>query len=80
MYKISLAFVGIAAVIGLMGLSGYADMTWIGVSKVVYVVLLFPFFLLITVGFSKSFSPHAMYAVRTSAFIVMAITLLAFAM
>lgn len=80
MYRLSLIFVGIAAVIGLLGVSGLADLTWIGVHRVVYVVLLFPVFLLITVGLSKSFAPHAMYAIRTVAFIVMAIALLAFAM
>lgn len=80
MYRLSLIIVGIAAVIGLLGITGYADLTWIGVSKVVYVVLLFPAFMLITVGLSKSFAPHTMIALRAAAFIVMAYALLAFAM
>ncbi len=80
MYRLSLIFVGIAAIIGLIGLTGYANFVWADFSKVYYVVLLFPVFMLLTVALTKSCKPHSMIAIRAAAFIVMTYALLAFAL
>lgn len=54
MLRLSLASLGIASIIGIVGLSGLADFTWIDVRKTLFAFLLIPVFILLLVAFRKS--------------------------
>jgi uncharacterized membrane protein YtjA (UPF0391 family) len=77
MFRFSLVSLGIALVIGIVGVSGLGDLTWNGVRTAVWVFLLIPALILLFVALKRSFAPYTMIAARTALLVVMVSAVLA---
>ncbi len=78
MFRLILVLLGIATVIGLLGLSGVAGFTWTGVKTTTYVFLMVPVGILLLAALKKSFAAHTMITHRAVFFVVILYAALAF--